>query len=182
MGDFTMSGINGKGRPEPLTLLRVGSRLPWRRMGSQLSTTHGDGGWGGDVFWPPGMRWRGVIWILVIFFAYLGAVVLYPFLESGGVALLWLPNAVLVTALLRFRPRDWRYVYAVGLLAEVVGDLTFECSIAQGLYFGVVNAIEATVFLLCAALIAGGRRNIGLLSVRGASAVSTLIPTPSRGG
>src|SRR6476620_5847327 len=167
-----MSKINWKRRPEPLTLLRVGTGLPWQeRVGSQLSTTHVDGGWGGDVFWPPGTRWRGVIWILVIFFAYLGTVLLYPFLASGGVALLWLPNAVLVTALLRFRPRDWRYVYAVGLLAEVVGDLTFQCSIAQGLYFGVVNAIEATVFLLCAALIARGRRNIGLLKFVGAAAV-----------
>ena len=183
--DSTMSKINWKRRPEPLTLLRVGTGLPWQeRVGSQLSTTHVDGGWGGDVFWPPGTRWRGVIWILVIFFAYLGTVLLYPFLASGGVALLWLPNAVLVTALLRFRPRDWRYVYAVGLLAEVVGDLTFKCSIAQGLYFGVVNAIEATVFLLCAALIAGGRRNIGLLSVRGALAVilaSVTVPALTGG-
>jgi diguanylate cyclase (GGDEF)-like protein len=119
------------------------------------------------------------MWLLVIFSAYVGAVALYPFLESGGVALLWLPNAVLVTALLKFRPRDWLYVYAVALLAEVAGDLTFHVAPHHALYFGLVNAVEATAFVLTGALIGGDRRNIGLLSVRSALAViiaSILIP------
>ncbi len=84
---------------------------------------------------------------------------------------MWLPNAVLVTGLLRFRPRDWPFVYAAGLPAEVIGDLPFQMPPYQALCLGAVNAIEATLFVLFAVLIAGRRRNIGLLSVRGASAV-----------
>lgn len=146
---------------------------------SDLPTDHSDGGWGRAVFWPHGARWRGGMWFLIIFCVYAGFAFLYPFTETGGVALLWMPNAVLVTALLRFRPRDWPYVYAAGLVAEVAADLTFDVAPHQGLYFGFVNAIEATLVLLCAALIAGGRNNIGLLSVRGVAAViiaSVMVP------
>lgn len=138
-----------------------------------------DDGWGRAVLWPAGRPWRGFMWLVVIFGAYVGAVALYPYLESGGVALLWLPNAVLVTALLRFRPRDWPYVYPVALLAEVVGDLTFDVAPHQALYFGLVNAVEATLFVLVAALVGGSRTNIGLLSVRSALAMvvaSVMVP------
>ena len=109
-------------------------------------TGRADDRWGRAVLWPVGARWRGFVWLLVIFGAYVGAVALYPYLESGGVALLWLPDAVLVTALLRFQPRDWLFVYPVALLAEVVGDLTFNVAPHQALYFGLVNAVEATLF------------------------------------
>lgn len=135
--------------------------------------------WGQAVFWPVGARWRGVIWLASIFGAYVGLVSLFPILESDGVALLWLPNAVLVTALLKFRPRDWPYVYAAGLVAEVLGDLTFDVTPPQSLCVGAVNAVEATLFVLCAALIAGSRNGVGLVSVRGAWALvvaSILIP------
>jgi diguanylate cyclase (GGDEF)-like protein len=108
---------------------------------------------------------------LGIFAVYAGAVALYPFLESDGVAVLWLPNAVLGTALLKFRPRDWPYIYPAALLAEVVGDLSFDVAPHQALYFGLVNAIEATLFVLVAALIGGGRRHVGLLFVRPAVAM-----------
>lgn len=131
-------------------------------------STAGRGSWGRAAFWPVGARWRGLAWLLVIFSAYLGAVTLYPLLEAGGVALLWLPNAVLVTALLRFRPTDWVYIYAVALVAEVVGDLTFDVAPHQAVYFGVINAVEASLFVALAALFAGGRGKVGLLSVRGA--------------
>lgn len=117
--------------------------------------------------------------LLAIFCAYAGVALLYPFTETGGVSLLWMPNAVLVTALLRFRPRDWPYVYAAGLLAEVVVDLRFDVAPHHALSFGVVNIIEATSFVLLAALIAGSRQQIGLLSVRGAVAVivtSMMVP------
>ncbi|MGO4442697.1 diguanylate cyclase [Mycobacterium sp. 2YAF39] len=117
--------------------------------------------------------------LFVIFGAYAGAVMLYPYLESDGVALLWLPNGVLATALLKYRPHDWAYIYAVALVAEVVGDLTFNVVPHQALYFGLVNAIEATLFVFVAALIGGGRNNIGLLSVRPALAVilaSVMVP------
>jgi serine phosphatase RsbU (regulator of sigma subunit) len=98
-----------------------------------------------------------------------GAVVLYPW--SEGVAVVWLPNAILATALLRFRPRDWAYVYAAGLAAEVVGDLTFGFPPYQSLCIGLVNALEATLFMLLAMFFAKGQANIGLLSVRGALAI-----------
>lgn len=138
---------------------------------SELPTTHVDGGWGRTDLWPSGARWLGVVWLIGIFCAYMGALQLFLVVAPDNVALLWLPNAVLVIALLKFRPRDWPYVYGVGLVAEVVGDLTFDVAPHQALFFGVVNAVEATLFVICAALIAGGRRNIGLLSLRGASAV-----------
>lgn len=138
-----------------------------------------DQGWGRALLWPVDARWRGFIRLFVIFGAYAGAVTLYPYLESDGVALLWLPNGVLVTALLKYRPHDWPYIYAAALVAEVVGDLTFKVGPHQALYFGLVNAIEATLFVFVAALIGGGRNNIGLLSVRPALAVilaSVLVP------
>lgn len=134
--------------------------------------THEGSRWGRAHLWPKGRRRHGAVWPAVIFGAYLGAVLTYPAVQTGGAAVLWLPNAVLVTAMLRFRPHDWPYIYAAGLLAEVLGDLTFEATPAQGLYFGVVNALEATLVVLCAAKIAGGRNNIGLLSVRGALALA----------
>lgn len=149
------------------------------------SATRPDTGWGHAAFWPPGSRWHGIIWAAAIFSVYAGAVVLYPW--SSGVALLWLPNAVLVTALLRFRPRDWPYVYAAGIPAEVVGDLTFDMPTYQAVGLGAVNAVEATAFVLCASFIAGGRSAIGLLSVRGVTALiltSVTVPvlTGSLGG
>ncbi|MGD9618981.1 MAG: diguanylate cyclase [Mycolicibacterium sp.] len=127
--------------------------------------------WGRAALWPEGARFRGTLWLLAIFGAYVAVALLYPFTATGGVALLWLPNAVLVTALLRFRTRDWPYVYAAGLLAEVTADLPSGVAPHQALYFGVVNAVEATLVLFLAARIAGGRGNIGLLSVRGAAGV-----------
>ncbi|MGB0970108.1 MAG: diguanylate cyclase domain-containing protein [Mycobacterium sp.] len=145
---------------------------------SELVATQIDGGWGRAVFWPRGARWRGALWLIAIVCAYVCVALLYQFTETGGVALLWMPNAVLVTALLRFRPRDWPYVYVAGLVAELVVDMQKNI-LPYGFSFGVVNAIEATLFVLCAALIAGGRRRIGLLSVRGAVAVilaAALVP------
>ena len=160
------------------------SLLPRQKgSGSGPPTTDADAvaddSWGRAAFWPHGARWRGVIWFAAIFCAYAGVALLYPFTEAGGVALLWMPNAVLVTALLRFRPRDWHYVYVAGFLAEVAADLTYGVAPHQALYFGFVNAIEATLFVLCAALIAGGRKNIGLLTVRGALSIvlaAVLVP------
>lgn len=152
-------------------MITTRARAAWYEAMKEPQPAALDGEWGRAVFWPTDARWRGVLWLLAIFGAYAGVALLYPFTETGGVALLWMPNAVLVTALLRFRPRDWPYVYAAGLLAEVAADMTYNVAPHQALYFGVVNAVEATLVLLCAALIAGGRSNIGLLSVRGAAAV-----------
>lgn len=127
--------------------------------------------WGRAVFWPVGARWRGLGNFTAVVVAYVGVALLYPYTESGGVALLWLPNAVLITALLRFRMRDWPYVYAAGLLAEIIVDLRGGISPVHALYFGVVNVAEATVYVVAATAIAGGRHGIGLRSVRGTAAV-----------
>ena len=138
----------------------------------ELSTTNRIDEWGRAVFWPQEARWRGVIWFLVIVCAYLFVLSLDQFVSPHGAALLWLPNAVLVTALLRFRPRDWLYVYSAGLLAEVIGDLTLSAMAPHhALVLGVANATEATLVVLVAALIAGSRRSIGLLSIRGVLAL-----------
>lgn len=164
---------------DPSVHLKLHTALPWHDRENALPTTHADSGWGRAVLWLPGAPGRGVGWLVAVFCAYLGVVLLYIPLAPNGVALLWLPNAVLVTALLKFRTRDWPYVYAVGLLAEVVGDLTLGVAPYQALYFGVVNSIEATLWVLGAVLVAGSKRNIGLLSVRGAMAVvlaSVTIP------
>lgn len=133
--------------------------------------------WGRAEFWPPGARRRGALWLLIIFGTYLAAIKLYPW--SSGVAVVWVPNAIVVTALLYFRPRDWVYVCAPGLPAEVVGDLMFNYAPTKSLALGVVNAAEAVLVVVVAAYIAGGRRNIGLLSVRGTLALvvaSVMVP------
>jgi len=133
--------------------------------------------WGRARFWPPGALRRGLIWLLGIFGAYVGAVWLYPWSEE--VAVVWLPNSVLVTALLRFRRRDWGSVYVAGLAAEVVGDLRFDMPPHHALLLGVVNALEATGFVLLAIRIAGGPGKVGLLSVRGTVAIvvsSVVVP------
>lgn len=129
------------------------------------------GVWGRAVFWPVGARLRGLLNFAAIIVAYVGVALLYPYTESGGVALLWLPNAVLITALLRFRIRDWPFVYAGGMFAELVVDLRIGMSPVHALYFGAVNVAEATFYVAAAAVIAGGRRSIGLRSVRGTAAV-----------
>lgn len=146
----------------------------------QLPSVRAPGGWGRAMVWPPGARWRGVVALSVIFCAYVGTVSLKVFLDPDSVALLWLPNGVLVTAMLWFRLRDWPYVVVVGLLAELAGDVAL-LGVApyKALYLGAVNGLEASLFVLCAALIAGGRRKIGLLSVRGAwSIVLSAIAVP----
>jgi len=63
-----------------------------------VPTTHFVEGWGRAAFWPQDARWRGVTWLFVIFCAYVGVLSLDQFVSPEGVALLWLPNAVLATA------------------------------------------------------------------------------------
>ena len=155
-------------RPDPTA---AGERSDRTEFAQDDPIRHDHQEWGLAVLHPVGARWRGYVRLLGIFAAYAGAVALYPYIESGGVALLWLPNAVLATVLLEFRPRDWPYLYTAALLAELVGDLTYGVAPHQALYFGVVNAVEATLFVLVARLIGGGRNNVGLLSVRPALAL-----------
>ncbi len=46
-------------------------------------------------------------------------------------------------------------MYVAGLVGELIVDVQKNI-LPYGFAFGVVNAIEATLFVLCAALIAGG--------------------------
>nr|MCH9733072.1 hypothetical protein [Actinomycetes bacterium] len=61
----------------------------------EVSTTNRADEWGRAVFWPQEARWRGVLWFLGIFCAYLFVLSLDRFVSPHGAALLWLPNAVL---------------------------------------------------------------------------------------
>ena len=136
-------------------------------VGSRRSNAYR--GWGPAAFWPAGARWRGIVSFLLILAVYVGSARLVPWFD--GIGLLWLPNAVLAAALLRFRPRDWPYVYSAGVLAEVVTTLNSGWGLHQILSLGILNSAEATLFVLVAARIAAGRNDVGLLSVRGAVAV-----------
>lgn len=140
-----------------------------RSVSTDTPNVGADRDWGFAAFWPAGARWRGVAWFLLILATYVASSNLVPWF--GGIGLLWLPNAVLVTALLKFQPRDWPYVYSAGVLAEAVVTLDSAWSWQQILSLGVLNCAEATLFVFLAARIAGGRDHIGLLVVRGAIAV-----------
>jgi integral membrane sensor domain MASE1 len=65
-----------------------------------------------------------------------------------GLAILWLPNAVVLAALIRFEARGYWAIAATAMAAEIaVGWAQF--SLAESALFGVVNVGESTlVFLL----------------------------------
>jgi diguanylate cyclase (GGDEF)-like protein len=64
-----------------------------------------------------------------------------------GMAILWLPNAVLLTALLRFQARHYVVFATLVIGAEIAADLpTF--SPIEALLFGLTNVMEATVAYL----------------------------------
>ena len=91
---------------------------------------------------------RVVLWLLVPLCYYAGAklgvsVAVMP----EGVAVLWPPNSVLLTAMLLGRRRHIPAIAALGIAAEVAADVpTF--SVPEALIFGVANALEATVACL----------------------------------
>ena len=103
----------------------------------EQSNAGNDPGWGQAAFWPEQARWHGVLWIALIVGTYAGTAALLPWFD--GIGLLWLPNAILATALLRFRPRDWSSVYVAGILAEVVSTLNSDWVLHQSLAMGVLN-------------------------------------------
>src|SRR5512138_1385299 len=88
---------------------------------------------------------RLLVWLLVPLAYYAGAklgvsVAVMP----EGVAVLWPPNSVLLTAMLLGRPRDVALFALLGIAAEVAADVpTF--SMQEALVFGIANAIEATL-------------------------------------
>ena len=91
---------------------------------------------------------RVVLWLLVPLCYYAGAklgvsVAVMP----EGVAVLWPPNSVLLTAMLLGRHRHIPAIAALGIAAEVAADVpTF--SVPEAVIFGVANALEATVACL----------------------------------
>ncbi|HVO05299.1 MAG TPA: diguanylate cyclase [Burkholderiaceae bacterium] len=88
---------------------------------------------------------RPLVWLLVPLAYYAGAklgvsVAVMP----EGIAVLWPPNSVLLTAMLLGRPREVALFALLGIVAEVAADVpTF--SVREALVFGVANAIEATL-------------------------------------
>ena len=73
---------------------------------------------------------------------YLGAVLgVAASSMSEGIAIFWLPNGILLAALLLVPRRDWPLHLAMAVLAEIAADLpTF--SLAQALGFAAVNLFE----------------------------------------
>ncbi len=73
---------------------------------------------------------------------YLGAVIgVAASSMSEGIAIFWLPNGILLAALLMAPRRDWPLYLAVAVLAEIAADLpTF--ALAQALGFAAVNLFE----------------------------------------
>ncbi|MGZ5205146.1 MAG: diguanylate cyclase [Caldimonas sp.] len=91
---------------------------------------------------------RLVIWLLIPLCYYAGAklgvsVAVMP----EGVAVLWPPNSVLLTAMLLGRARDIPLIAVLGMTAEVAADVpTF--SVPEALVFGVTNAAESALACL----------------------------------
>lgn len=78
-----------------------------------------------------------------------------------GVALLWLPNAVLLSAMLLGPRRRIPAIAILGIMAEVAADLP-KFSLPEALIFGLANALEATVACL---LLKAWRFDTGLATV-----------------
>jgi diguanylate cyclase (GGDEF)-like protein/PAS domain S-box-containing protein len=104
--------------------------------------------WGrvGQAGWHPVLTGLGV---------YLGIqLALISNLMPEGIAFLWLPNALLLCALLTSRAQHWAAHLAAALLAELVADWS-QFGVLRSLAFGLVNGGEA---LLGAALLTRGGR------------------------
>uniref|UniRef100_UPI002FE2233A MASE1 domain-containing protein n=1 Tax=Rhabdothermincola sp. TaxID=2820405 RepID=UPI002FE2233A len=82
----------------------------------------------------------------VLFLAYLAATPLFTVvaIPPGNAALLWLPNAVLVVALLKTDRRWWWSLWLVALAAEIAGDAIQGLGVGPAIWWGTVNVLEAT--------------------------------------
>ena len=91
---------------------------------------------------------RWAIWLLVPLCYYAGAKLGVSLaVMPEGIAILWPPNSVLLTAMLLGRPRDIPVIAALGVVAEAVADVpTF--TVTEALTFGFANALEATIACL----------------------------------
>lgn len=89
---------------------------------------------------------RLLLTCIVTFAAYVAVVQLFPVVSvpPENVALLWLPNAVVVVALLRTERRWWWSIWIAGFLAEIVGDAFQGIEPRHAAWFGAVNMLEST--------------------------------------
>ena len=97
----------------------------------------------------PGTVWRRLRFPLATGLGYyLGAVLgVAASSLSEGISIFWMPNGILLAALLLSARRDWALHVAAAVLAEVAADLpTF--TLAQALGFAVVNVFECLLAAL----------------------------------
>lgn len=91
---------------------------------------------------------RVLIFILLPFLYFLGARFAVSFtVMPNGIAILWPPNSVLLTALLLLGIRDFPILALLAIGAEIVADLP-HFRWYEGLSFGVGNVIESTLAFL----------------------------------
>ena len=124
----------------------------------------------------PTRLWLTLAWT---FAAYVAVVQLFSLVSipPENVSLLWLPNAVVVVALLLTERRSWWAIWATGVLAEIVGDAFQDIDAVHALWFGVVNMVEATAIVLAVERFAG--RGVPLRTARSVSVfitASTAVP------
>jgi diguanylate cyclase (GGDEF)-like protein len=85
--------------------------------------------------------------ILVPVLFYIGAKLSLALAVAPEVVMLWIPNSVLLAALLHYRWRRYFYFAALVIVAEIAADYpTF--SLAQAVLFGAINLLEVTIAYL----------------------------------
>jgi diguanylate cyclase (GGDEF)-like protein len=89
-----------------------------------------------------------VFWALVPLLYYAGAKLgVSAAVMPEGIAILWPPNSVLLTAMLIRPARDMPLIAALGIATEIVADLpTF--TLTEASIFGIANALESSVACL----------------------------------
>lgn len=91
-------------------------------------------------------RFLDYVWLPLLYFAGAKFGIAYTVMPEGVVTL-WLPNAVLLAALIRFRGNGYPAFAVLALAAEIAADVpTF--SVIEATLFGLVNVAEASVAFL----------------------------------
>lgn len=90
-----------------------------------------------------GPRWSDVALLFVLYYAGARIGVAWTVMPEGT-AILWPPNAVLLSALLRFGGRGYGGIAVAAIGAEVAADWPV-FSVAEALSFGLINLAEATL-------------------------------------
>lgn len=89
-----------------------------------------------------------VFWVVVPLLYYAGAKLgVSAAVMPEGIAILWPPNSVLLTAMLMRPARQMPAIAALGIATEIVADLpTF--TLGEAVVFGVANALESSIACL----------------------------------